>query len=680
MKLGLGLCLAMMIASCSGDPGRLVIQLRTDLVPGAEFAEIRVEAEDSSGRQYFDRVTPEVEADYLGGVSIRTWEVAKGAATVGVELLNRTRGVVIGRQVAVQVSQATAVTIVLTRSCMGVQCDEPSAPACLGGRCVSADCSPENPELCGAADCSEDNPCAAAMLSCVQTVCVAATCLEQQVPSECGEAEYCDSTQGCLPLDIPDASIPNDGGMSMPDAGLPRPEIEDDPCTALSSDGPRLVTVSVGANAGDLVSGGHTIRSTFNEGPQVFTFNPELPADVGIGDRLVFGSQTAHIAAVRSRSQVVLATVDGAELAATDGEVPVEAYRHHSSLGEAFAELSTDLGTSSLPNAGVRLALAVYMDGPLDEFVAIGPDLTTDAEHYLRIYTPHLGCEVGDASRSQRHRGRAGTGAVLQPSTVNAPPFAHAILVSVPFVRIEGLEIDLNGVQGGQSVRGIAIFGAGDAWTESDVRLDSNLIHGAHQVTDGAGAFGIINQHAFKITYSNNIIYDITATNDGAAFGIFSTYESFSEEHNPIAVYNTVTNVRSTNQSALGIQLIQGNPAVLLNNYASGTVGPGGAFDLLIAESSLAIAERNVSGDSDSAVELNSVAGTTSNLGGQSDLETIFVNPSGDDYHLRGSSNTLMGVEAQALHEHPEYPVTTDVDGEPRSTSSPSIGADEPSQ
>ena len=59
---------------------------------------------------------------------------------------------------------------------------------------------------------------------------------------------------------------------------------------------------------------------------------------------------------------------------------------------------------------------------------------TTDATHYIRIYTPVTTAEVGI---SQRHNGTAGTGFRLQTTSD-----VDTIEVKDNHVRIEGLEID----------------------------------------------------------------------------------------------------------------------------------------------------------------------------------------------------------------------------------------------
>ncbi|RLB55789.1 MAG: hypothetical protein DRJ42_05160 [Deltaproteobacteria bacterium] len=197
--------LLLAVAGCQGaEAGELIVALRTDLVPELDFATVEVElfmADDDVSLAGVLRRTRPVLAD---GGDLRIGEYAgllpaTYRMTVRLHAYDGMR--VAERNVIVTVRDegAIAVTVVLTRSCIGVRCpgesDAEDATECVGGHCVSPECTPENPAACAAA-CEADAQCAT-RVSCAPATCDEGFCLDQPDHSLCGDGEYCDSGRGC---------------------------------------------------------------------------------------------------------------------------------------------------------------------------------------------------------------------------------------------------------------------------------------------------------------------------------------------------------------------------------------------------------------------------------------------------------------------------------------------------
>ena len=123
----------------------LVIDLRTDWVPGQEVVGIRTAVDG----EVVDERDVSFGEPLAAGIRLAEREgIAPGAHDVTVLLRDPDGGTLAARRVRVTVDGSTAVTVVISRDCAGVTCDDPSASECLGGRCVSVECTPENPGAC----------------------------------------------------------------------------------------------------------------------------------------------------------------------------------------------------------------------------------------------------------------------------------------------------------------------------------------------------------------------------------------------------------------------------------------------------------------------------------------------------------------------------------------------------
>lgn len=236
-------CLTVGLLSCSSGTVELSVDLRTDLVPGAEFdiAEVQLSRVDFEGVDGPMRAPMIAKgAPISEGVRIADFAgLSRGTWFLTVTLRTRDGAEVVSRPVQLDLRGDFAVTVLITRSCRGVMCplaaDDPSLTACLGGQCVDPRCSFETPEFCPADQCTLAADCAAPA-SCAMSACNQGVCLAEETPGVCGGGEFCEPETGCraLPGEPVDAG-PADGGMS--DAGLDAADADADAGPTCTVDG-----------------------------------------------------------------------------------------------------------------------------------------------------------------------------------------------------------------------------------------------------------------------------------------------------------------------------------------------------------------------------------------------------------------------------------------------------------
>ncbi len=199
------LCLGVALGACEGS-GTLVVQVRTDLAPGSEFARVATTLTPLAGGAPRE-LTAEIGDPSTWGRGVRVAEVAglaRGEYRLRVRAERADGAVVVERPVRVTLDEALeTVTVLLTRSCEGVECPaadgDPTAAACLGGRCVDERCVEEDAPECGAPECTGDAQCDAGGLACAVARCEASgTCFAEPDHGLCGEGAVC-GPAGCQP-------------------------------------------------------------------------------------------------------------------------------------------------------------------------------------------------------------------------------------------------------------------------------------------------------------------------------------------------------------------------------------------------------------------------------------------------------------------------------------------------
>jgi hypothetical protein len=224
LRAGAVVLLGIALAACSSSsPPDLFVNLKTDLRTPQDFAAVRTTVTRVTGGMEVGRVSVpgfELTGDLLDGVRIAELRnLRAGQIMVRVELLDASGTTLIARRVVVPLDDDVILTVVITRSCVGIAYpnngDDPAATECLGDRCVPPECSPETPEACGAAECSADADCMA--VACASVTCAAGACLAVADDSRCDttSGERCDRAAGCT-SECSDAAC-NDGNPCTDD-------------------------------------------------------------------------------------------------------------------------------------------------------------------------------------------------------------------------------------------------------------------------------------------------------------------------------------------------------------------------------------------------------------------------------------------------------------------------------
>lgn len=139
---------------------------------------------------------------------------------------------IVERDARAQVSGPSSLTLLMMRSCRGVACpgsaDDPSALACLGGRCVPPECDEEHPEACTHRACTTAADCPVSSIACAPSTCTASgTCFAPPDDALCASGEVCSEQRGCIdPTSVgaPLALFPSGlatGSHTRPDVGGP---------------------------------------------------------------------------------------------------------------------------------------------------------------------------------------------------------------------------------------------------------------------------------------------------------------------------------------------------------------------------------------------------------------------------------------------------------------------------
>ena len=242
---------------------------------------------------------------------------------------------------------------------------------------------------------------------------------------------------------------------------------------------------------------------------------------------------------------------------------------------------------------------------------------TTDADHYIRIYT----------ASEARHDGTPGSGYRLV--TTGSNPISSY----VAHFRIAGLEIH-------SLYAGSPVYARPGAGIDGDIRVSHNLIHG-NGVDSGSGVFIYDCDGASRIW--NNIIYDVSGL---GYLGGIQTSRGMTYVYN-----NTIVDLIA------GFAIRSGGAVVAKNNL---TEAPGDDFYGVFYPGT----DFNASSD-DTAPGLHSRRSQAFTL----------VNRPGDDFHLAATDAGARNYGTD-LSSDAHIPITDDIDGDPRAGGW-DIGADE---
>ena len=268
---------------------------------------------------------------------------------------------------------------------------------------------------------------------------------------------------------------------------------------------------SVGTTGSDLNT---DVDCTVDISGSTATFNSDgacvMPDNIGVGDAVVYNTDGA-IAFIHARTSAKIFTVknkDGDTPVSTSGSVAAKIFRCYTALADwqsqtenatIPAAVDQDVNPSKdLATADTIMMVACYGDGP-DSTVTI-TDWTTDADNYVKIYTPVSSSEVGV---SQRHNGTWDDSKYRIEAAGGAPLRIGQNGTGVEYLTIEGLQIYLSAVNGNGNA-GILLWQTSVA----DHRISNNIIKSVtHASYVYSGIYNYILPSGSEVRIWNNIIY-----------------------------------------------------------------------------------------------------------------------------------------------------------------------------
>ncbi|MFK8000342.1 MAG: LamG-like jellyroll fold domain-containing protein [Polyangiales bacterium] len=192
----------LLLAACTPSSNLdLAVDLLSDLQPGLEVDRFELRMNDVS---VFDGLPSGSLSEGARAVDL---EVEAGDHIIaGRAFFNG--AMVAERRVLVQVREDQALTVVLTRNCRDVECDE-AGTTCANAMCVDPQCSPETPQFCASSQCEVATDCDPAG-ECGRVECRLGACLVID-DGRCGPGLYCAGDDDCV-------VIPSDAGVA--DSGV----------------------------------------------------------------------------------------------------------------------------------------------------------------------------------------------------------------------------------------------------------------------------------------------------------------------------------------------------------------------------------------------------------------------------------------------------------------------------
>jgi uncharacterized delta-60 repeat protein len=402
------------------------------------------------------------------------------------------------------------------------------------------------------------------------------------------------------------------------------------------------VSYSVGTNAGDLKTGSPTI--TIVSGTA--TLSVAQANDMGVGDVIDHDvdNKKVFVSGVISPTQFRVQTGNGGLPLDVTGVGVNSIKRAFNSVAAAVAGSSdaNHLGGSNLVTAQKGLAWVCYDDGPLNVSATTNiAGYTTDAGHYLTLTV--AGTSQVATRRSQRHRGIAGTGTVVEAGAIGGdqPVFQ----ISQAYTRFEWLEIDGNSFV---SQDGIYVTGA-------NVLLRYLIVHdiGANDAANCPnGSNGC-----------SAIILDTTATGAQVRNSIVYDYGQDGIDSGGTGVKIANTTIFRSKQTGEGIQLFGGTAT------AENVLSMGNSPDFCAQDfcSGTLTANNNISSD-DSADNYGG-AGHLINRAPANQFQSLVGTP---NLHLRSGADAIDAGKSLATS------FNDDVDGQARPQGAAwDVGADE---
>jgi len=247
--------LMLIVAGCDAGGRSLIVEIRTDLIPGVEFVTARASLSAPGSNEVTipavlgEDFTTSVRLAEFDGLADGSYELVVTASDVAGEA-------VVARTVRVELREDLAVTVALSRSCRDITCpmsgDAPASTTCAAGRCVDPACSELTPDRCEPGDCTVDEGCTMPS-DCAVGLCVEGGCFYAADDTACPSGQTCSPSVGCV-----DVGVPMDASMdSAADTTVPRPDATPDAADATEDTRPSCASeVLLAATSEEGSSGG----------------------------------------------------------------------------------------------------------------------------------------------------------------------------------------------------------------------------------------------------------------------------------------------------------------------------------------------------------------------------------------------------------------------------------------
>jgi hypothetical protein len=256
----------------------------------------------------------------------------------------------------------------------------------------------------------------------------------------------------------------------------------------------KSVYYSVGTSTADLKNDSPTI--TISGGTA--TLSVAQTGNIGVGDVITYNtSSKAYISGVNSQTSFEVITATGGTPGNVSGQTVNSIKRVFNSIDTAVSSASgaSYLNTANLVTGNFKLFLVCYNDGPFAEAITINT-YTTDATYFMTL-TVAGSSQVANGT-SQRHDGKAGSGAVVQPPAAAG----YGISVEDTYTVVEWLEVDGSNVTA-LSSDGVQVEVSGG----ENATLQNLIIHDWDETNDG-GIYASLD----NLTIRNAIVYNNTCS------------------------------------------------------------------------------------------------------------------------------------------------------------------------
>ncbi len=343
----------------------------------------------------------------------------------------------------------------------------------------------------------------------------------------------------------------------------------------------------------------------------VATFSTAQPNNIGVGDNIVYDSdnKSAFISGRTSSTQYSVVTVIGGTPANVSNVTVNSIKRAFNHLNTAVNTTQLSAGSANFLN-GTNLVLgnydlnvACYGDS-VDTCSSTVGTWTTDAAHYIKIYTPSTTAEVGI---SQRHNG---TWDKTKYYTMTLPGATYVLGIKTNFVKVYGLQFDLKAAAGADAV----LVDCSTVATAGVIEVAYNLITNSTPAGNVGGISAYNGAFSPTIKIYNNMIWGLTGTGNTCAM-----FLGWGSAAPTCYVYN--------NTSYNNYQGIMANAGTIVakNNLMYQSVTPANNY----------VGTFNASGTNDlSGPPVNAGMPVTNSRNG---VQVVFEDPSNSDFRLASS-------------------------------------------